>query len=86
MLETLNRARQKWINPATTRGAVLVVVGLIILAAPDVSEFLLRLTIGFGAIGIAIADAWAALRLPERASMPARVVPLFRRCSAPINW
>lgn len=55
----------RWVNPATLRGAALIVVGAIILAFPDASAFLVALAIGIGLIVLGISDGWAAIRAPE---------------------
>lgn len=65
MNETLRDFIHRWVNPATIRGLILIGAGLIMLAAPDLSNFVIRIVIGLGVIGIGLSDAWAALHMAE---------------------
>ena len=51
-----------WLNPATVKGAVLVVAGLLILFTPELAASTLRLIVGGGLIAISASDLWFMAR------------------------
>jgi len=52
-----------WLNPATSRGAAFLAVGLFILAVPGASERLLGLAFAATLILIGSTETWAAIRV-----------------------
>jgi uncharacterized hydrophobic protein (TIGR00271 family) len=52
----------RWVNPATARGAMLVGAGVVVLAVPRISIALLGLVLALGLVGIGLLDVWSELR------------------------
>ncbi len=50
-----------WLNPATVKGSLAILVGLSLLYAPRVSESLLQLVLGLGLIVAGLSDLWFKL-------------------------
>lgn len=57
-----SRIEPFWLNPATVKGTVAIVAGLFILAAPEVSAFLIRLVLGVALIASGAAGLWFTIR------------------------
>lgn len=57
-----SRIEPFWLNPATIKGTVAIVAGLFILAAPDVSAFIIRLVLGIALVASGAAGLWFAIR------------------------
>ncbi len=57
---------ERWFNPATARGLVLVAAGTVVLAFPELSTRLLNLVVALALIGIGFIDLWSELRSNER--------------------
>ena len=55
----------RWFNPATLRGMTLVAGGLVFLAFPDASTFVLRFVLAGTLIVLGVTDLWADLRAPR---------------------
>ena len=51
-----------WVNPATVRGTVYIVFGLVILSAPQISAFLLGVVIGVAVVFFGATTLWSAVR------------------------
>jgi len=56
---------RQWLNPATVRGALLIVAGLAILITPDVSVVVLRLAVGGGLLVNGVLTLWHHIRGEE---------------------
>ena len=56
-----------WLNPAITRGAILIIVGIIILSTPDASARLLRVVIGAAVLINGGVTMWHHIRGRESA-------------------
>lgn len=50
------------VNPATSKGALLVLVGMFILVAPDASAPIVRLALSAGLILFGLTEIWSAIR------------------------
>ena len=50
-----------WLNPATAKGSLAILVGLSLLYAPRISESLLQLVLGLGLIVAGLSDLWFKL-------------------------
>ena len=50
-----------WLNPATVKGSLAILVGLSLLYAPRISESLLQLVLGLGLIVAGLSDLWFKL-------------------------
>ena len=61
-----SRTEPYWLNPASTKGAISILVGLLILFAPNVSAFLVRVLGGIGLVVSGIATLWFAIRYGDR--------------------
>lgn len=59
---------ERWVNPATIRGAVLVAAGVITLGIPDLSTRLLGLVLALSLMAVGALDVWTEIRSPERNS------------------
>lgn len=57
---------ERWVNPATLRGAALVLAGMLILGFPDASTFLTAVVASGGLIVVGITDIWAEIRSAQR--------------------
>jgi uncharacterized hydrophobic protein (TIGR00271 family) len=52
------RVEPFWLNPATIKGSILILAGLVILAFPEASIFLIRIVIGVALVGSGFSDLW----------------------------
>ena len=52
------RVEPFWLNPATVKGTILILAGLVILAFPEASIFLIRIVIGVALVGSGFSDLW----------------------------
>lgn len=52
------RTEPFWLNPATIKGVILIVAGLVILAFPEASILLIRIVIGVAFVGNGLSDLW----------------------------
>ena len=64
MFKAVRHRIEVWVNPATVRGAALVVAGVIILAVPNASAFITVMVGAVALIVIGISDLWAELAAP----------------------
>ena len=55
-----------WVNPASVKGTLAIVVGLNLLYAPRISESLLQMVLGLGLIVAGLSDLWFKLRRQRR--------------------
>ncbi len=55
-----------WVNPATVKGTLALLVGLNLLYAPQISESLLQLVLGLGLIVAGASDLWFKIRRAGR--------------------
>jgi len=55
-----------WVNPATVKGTLAVLVGINLLYAPRISESLLQLVLGLGLMVAGVSDLWFKLRRERR--------------------
>ena len=55
----------RWVNPATLRGAALAAAGFLVLALPDASAIVIRLILGIALVVLGLLDGWAAIRAPD---------------------
>lgn len=69
-----SRVEPFWLNPATIKGTVAIVVGALILTFPDSTLDVLRYFLGIALIISALADVWFHLRSPKTESWVAVVV------------
>jgi uncharacterized hydrophobic protein (TIGR00271 family) len=60
------RALPPWVNPATVKGVLVILVGLSLLYAPKISESLLQAVLGLGLIVAGLSDLWFTLRRERR--------------------
>ena len=56
------RVEPFWLNPATIKGTVAILAGLILLFAPELSAHLLRLLIGGALVVVGASDLWFKAR------------------------
>ncbi len=55
-----------WVNPATVKGVLAILVGLSLLYAPQISESLLQVVLGLGLIVAGLSDLWFKIRRDQR--------------------
>jgi uncharacterized hydrophobic protein (TIGR00271 family) len=65
-LRATGRVLPYWVNPATVKGTLAVLVGINLLYAPRISESLLQLVLGLGLIVAGVSDLWFKLRRERR--------------------
>jgi uncharacterized hydrophobic protein (TIGR00271 family) len=64
--DAIIRLRERWINPATVRGAVVVLIGILILGFPTATREVVVILIATGLVLVGITDIWAELRSDHR--------------------
>lgn len=64
-----------WLNPASTKGALLVLAGLVVIATPD-GERPFRIVLGLLVLLWGLADVWVALLHPSGVTRRLRIVAL----------
>lgn len=57
-----SRVEPFWLNPATIKGTLAIVAGLMILVAPQASAFLIRFVIGGALVVSGVSDLWFKAR------------------------
>jgi uncharacterized hydrophobic protein (TIGR00271 family) len=57
-LRATGRVLPYWVNPATVKGTLAILVGVNLLYAPRISESLLQLVLGLGLIVAGVSDLW----------------------------
>ena len=57
---------ERWVNPATTRGLVLVAAGVVVLAVPELSTALLGIVVAVALVAIGVIDVWSEIRSSGR--------------------
>lgn len=57
-----------WLNPATVKGAIAILAGGFILAAPDASTFLLRMVVGVSLVVSGASAVWFGVRIKAAAA------------------
>jgi uncharacterized hydrophobic protein (TIGR00271 family) len=60
--DVLERARERWLNPASLRGFVLILAGLFILGFPNASRLVLAVVIAAAFVFVGVSDIWAEIR------------------------
>lgn len=68
-------AEPRWLNPATAKGALLVLAGLVVIASPD-SDRPFRIALGVAVLAWVLADVWVALLHPSGVAQRVRLVAL----------
>lgn len=56
--DSASRREPPWLNPATIKGTILIAAGLMILAFPDATVTIVRVSIGIALIGVGVCDLW----------------------------
>ena len=64
--ESLADQIERWVNPATTRGLVLVAAGIVVLAVPGLSTALLGIVAAVTLIALGAVDIWTEIRSTSR--------------------
>ena len=65
-----------WVNPATVKGTVALLVGFNLLYAPKISEVLLQLVLGIALIVAGLSDLWFKIRHKRRTISGSVLEPL----------
>ncbi len=61
-IEAIRRSWRDWVNPAVTRGLVLIGASLLLLINPDISTSLVQYVIGGALVLIGLANLWSTVR------------------------
>ena len=65
MLARTDELVERWVNPATLRGAAFIVAGVVMLAFPSASAFAIALVASGALVVVGITDIWAEIRSPH---------------------